>query len=165
MRLTNKHVRTHVLVRQDQLQHLQGVFQTFFRLGVPVTFELLWINFRLSCVPRPSRVVLLLFLCTKLYWPTSIGSRACCKYYRLVDPGSIQGSHRPVVNRGGNNETRERSTQLCVYAASLHSSICCLFTPVKFFCSLCVVNSSNWIHSHAAAITHELGSTVVHSTL
>ena len=38
---TNKQGRTHVLVRQDLLQYLQGVFQTFFSLGVPVTFELL----------------------------------------------------------------------------------------------------------------------------
>ena len=37
-----------------------------------------------------------------------VGNRAC-KYYRLVDPGSIEGSHRPVVYRGGNNEKhRER---------------------------------------------------------
>ena len=38
LRLANKHVRTyahtHVLVRQDLLQHLQGVFQTFFSVVV-----------------------------------------------------------------------------------------------------------------------------------
>ena len=34
VRLSNKHVRTHVLVRQDLLQHLQGVLQTFFSVLV-----------------------------------------------------------------------------------------------------------------------------------
>ena len=34
VRLTNKYVRTHVLVRRDLLQHLQGVCQTFFSVLV-----------------------------------------------------------------------------------------------------------------------------------
>ena len=46
------------------------------------------------CITMPLRHSELLFPRSKWYWPTPIGSRAC-EYYRLVDPGSIQGSHRP----------------------------------------------------------------------
>ena len=56
--------------------------------------------------PDPHVRVDLLFLCAKWYWPKSDGNRASRKQYRLVDPDSIQGSRRPVVNRGGNNGKR-----------------------------------------------------------
>ena len=68
-------------------------------LDVPVTFELLQTNPRLSCVHWPSRVDLL-FQCAKWYWLKSVGNRACCECYRLVEPGSIQESQASSQSRG-----------------------------------------------------------------
>ena len=51
----------------------------------------------------------LLLQCTIWYWPKYIRSRAY-KYFRLVDPGSVQKSYRPVVDR----EERAESTRTVI---------------------------------------------------
>ena len=90
VRLANEHVLTHVLVRQDLLQHLQGVlgsvvFQTFFSALVCPS--------RLNCCKTT-------FDC--LVYP-DLRVSICCFSARnctsIIVSGSIQGSHRPVVNR------------------------------------------------------------------
>ena len=44
--------------------------------------------------------------CRKASTIIILENRACRYYHRLIDAGSIQGSHWPVVNRGGTNGKR-----------------------------------------------------------
>ena len=52
----------------------------------------------------------------------SFGNRAC-KYYCLVDPGSIQGSHQPVVIRGDVGNARTETTQLAKLSIDLSGEL------------------------------------------
>ena len=77
---------------------------------------------------------------------------ACCKYYRLVDPGNIQGSPRPGVdNRGGNDGKRangSRRLKSRVSTDRLNSQLTCFFSfllkvrTIRFRQTTCLVQGS-----------------------